>query len=103
MPDTTPRATTPPPASDAVVEYRPVAPLAIAALGVAVLTTAIVLVIAISSQAKGQAILAGWVVVLAVVGLGLSLAARWQVRQSEGTRAGAGLAKASLWLCLLSG
>jgi hypothetical protein len=40
---------------------------------------------------------------LAAVGLALSLAARWQIRRSESTRAGLMLANAGLWVSLLFG
>src|SRR5438552_14320950 len=98
MPDT-PRTTAPPPPppTDVAAGYRPISGLAIAALGVAVLTAVIVLVIVAVSLAKGRAILAEWVVALAVLGLALSVVARWQIRRSEGTRAGLGLAGISIW------
>jgi hypothetical protein len=83
--------------------YRPISGLAIAALGVAVMTAVIVLVIIAVSLVKGRAILADWVVALAVLGLTLSVIARWQIRRSEGTRAGLGLTSTAIWLCLILG
>jgi hypothetical protein len=98
-----PRTMPQPAPADAAVGYRPLAVSAIGAFAVAVLTAVIVTAIALASWAKGRAILSEPVVFLAVFGVVLSLIARWQIRRSEGTRAGLGLTRASIWLCVLFG
>jgi hypothetical protein len=103
MPDAQNALTPPAPPADVAAGYRPISALAIAALGVAVLTALIVSAIGIAAKVKGKAILVWPVVGLAVVGLVLAVVARWQIRRSEGTRAGLGLANAAWWLSLLFG
>jgi hypothetical protein len=84
--------------------YRPLAGLAIAGFVfgggfalVVVVTSAVALI-------RGEPLtLAPWFYLLAIGGLALSLAARWQIAASEGTRAGAGLARWGLWLSILFG
>ena len=92
MPDT-PHVAPPPAPSDAVEGYRPISGLAIAALAVSILTAVIVTAVGVASKLKGKAILAPPIVLLALLGLALSLVARWQIRRSEGTRAGLGAAR----------
>jgi hypothetical protein len=99
--------TTPMPTSNQVSaeqDYRPLSGLAIASLIVSVLFALIVLVVG------GKALFAGepfdlplLLMVLPIVGVGLAVAALWQIRIAEGTRAGAGLAKVGGWLSLLFG
>ena len=102
MPET-PHTAPPPAPPDAAAGYRPISGLAIAALGLAVVTALIITAIGIASRVKGKAILVWPLVGLAAVGLVMSLVARWQIRRSEGTRAGLGLANAAWWVSLLFG
>ncbi len=103
MPDTS-RAVTPPPATpDAAASYRPVSGLAIAALAVSVLAAVIISIVGIVAKVKGKAVLSQPLLLLAGLGLVLAFLARWQIRRSEGTRVGLGLANAAWWLSLLFG
>src|SRR5262249_14879252 len=83
-------------------EYRPVSGWAIASLLVAGVYTLIVGVGGgIALFTFSPYLLPMWTLLLPAVGLGLSLYAQFTIRQSEGTRTGAGLARTSWWVCLL--
>jgi hypothetical protein len=97
------RVLTPEPSGDALV-YRPLSGLAIAGLALSLVYTVMVVVSAAAALIEGAPFfLAGWTVLLAVAGAGLSLLARWRIRTSEGTRAGLKVAQWGLWLSVVSG
>jgi hypothetical protein len=87
--------------------YRPVSVLAIAGLSIAVLQTVLILSFAVNALLKATPLVDPWILPFALVtlvaGALVSLLAWWQIRQSEGTRAGLALAKWGWWLSLLSG
>jgi len=84
--------------------YRPVSGLAIAGLTFSALYTGMVLVSAVAALIQGAPFfLAGWMVLVAILGACLSVLAMWQIRQAEGTRAGLKVAQWGLWLSVLSG
>ena len=84
--------------------YRPVSGLAIAGLAFAGLYTVLALVsVMIAFLKREPFFLPGWTLVLAGAGGILSFLAMWQIRTSEGTRAGLTLARWGLWLCVLCG
>lgn len=83
--------------------YRPVSAFAVAALALAILTTVTVVGFAIASKVSGRPILSWWVVLFAGVAFGLAFAASRQIRNSEGTMVGVGLANAAWWISLLTG
>src|SRR4051794_796562 len=97
-----PQTVSPRPERDQAATYRPVAGLAVAAIFLAGVTAATVLGVWITARARGRPVLASWLMVVAAVALILSAVARWQVLRSDGTRTGLGLARAALWLSLLS-
>ncbi len=102
MAETTPLPTSEDPGPD--VTYRPVSGLAIAGLGLGALFAVVVAAEAISGLISGMPFfLSGWFLLLPVAGVALSWLARRQIRASEGTRAGLGLARAGLWLSVLFG
>jgi hypothetical protein len=84
--------------------YRPVSGLAIAGLALALLYTAMVLVSTAVALVQGTPFfLSDLTVLLAIAGAGLSLLGMWQIRTSEGTRAGLKVARWGLWLSIVSG
>jgi hypothetical protein len=101
MPDT-PNTLRAIPERDEAEGYRPVSPLAVAALIVSGLTALLVVSIWIIARARGRPILVPAVLFAAVGGLALAVAAGWQVRRSEGTRTGLRLARGAFWLSVFS-
>jgi hypothetical protein len=101
MPDT-PNTVRPAPLRDEAPGYRPVASIAVAALAVTAVAAAWVIIIWIAARMRGRPILAWPALLVAAVGLGLAITARWQLRRAEGTRTGHGLARAATWLGVLS-
>jgi hypothetical protein len=97
-----PQTLRPGPERDEAATYRPVAGLAIAAILLAGVTAATLLGVWITARARGRPVLVSWLLVVAAIGLVLSAVARWQVIRAQGTRTGMGLARAALWLSLLS-
>lgn len=98
-----PSAAAPFQATDAPV-YRPFSGLAIASLVVACVYALTLSIIAIASYRAGTPpLLPDWMLVLPLVGLGTAVAARSQIRNSEGTRSGQGLAAWGWWISLLFG
>jgi hypothetical protein len=90
------------PQRDEAEGYRPVSGLAVAAIALAGLTAVTVIGVWVTAKMRGRPILVPGVLLAAVAGLGLAAAARWQIRRSEGTRTGLGLATTAFWLSLLS-
>jgi hypothetical protein len=90
------------PERDEAEGYRPLSALAVMALALAGVTAATVLSIWITAKIRGRPILIWQVMLVAAVALGLAVTARSQLRRSDSTRAGLGLAKVALWLSLFS-
>lgn len=92
------------PAGDAIaLAYRPISAFAVAALALAILTVLTVVGFAIASKVSGRPILSWWVVLASAVAFGLAVTAGRQIRNSEGTIVGAGLASSAWWISLLTG
>jgi hypothetical protein len=91
----------PQPAADAAPAYRPVAPLAVTALAVAGLFALVVAIIGVTALVSRKPVFIPAVLLLGVLGLGLAIGARMQIRRSEGTRAGLGLANTAWWLSVV--
>jgi hypothetical protein len=84
--------------------YRPVSLLAIAGLALAVLYIALVVVVAgLGFFQATPMFLPGWTLLLAMAAAGVSLLGLWQIRESEGTRAGQSLARWGLALSIFAG
>src|SRR5262245_49287549 len=79
-------------------QYQPLSILAIAAVAVVGLFTALVLALMAVGLLTRKPVLEPVIVLLDLVGLGLALVARWQIRTSEGTRAGLKLTRWALGL-----
>jgi hypothetical protein len=84
-------------ADDAGV-YRPISGFAVSGLALSGLYTVLVLLSALK-----QFFLPGYMILLPIGGVALSLLAVWQIRAAEGTRAGMKLARWGVLLGLLSG
>ncbi|WP_020469069.1 hypothetical protein [Zavarzinella formosa] len=100
MADLTPLPTAQRPTDGA---YQPVSGYAVAAAataGVFVLFLVLVLFSAITSR---RAAMSYELILLPVVGLGLSIAARSHLKRSEGTRSGQKLVTVAWWVCVLGG
>jgi hypothetical protein len=93
--------------SPSAAAYRPVSVLAIVGFTIPVVLGIVLVGSAAAAFVRGAPLLDPWILpfstILSVVGIVLSLLAWWQIRQSEGTRAGAALAKWGWWLSLLFG
>jgi hypothetical protein len=97
---------TSPPAEPTGAEqtYRPVSGLAIAGLAVAVLFAVVMVLLAVISLVRGVPFdFPAWCLIFPLAGVVLSVWARWQIRNAEGTRAGMGLATSGLWISILFG
>src|SRR5579884_2157591 len=93
----------PPPSSETVV-YRPLSAAALAGFILSVLFAVPVTITTLIALAQGiPFFFPAWFLLFAIVGLGVSLLGQQQVRNSEGTRAGFGLARAGMWISLFSG
>lgn len=92
----------PTPSTDIV--YKPVSGLALAGFGLACLYAGMVALATGVALVQGVPFfLPGWMILVAIAGLGVSLWAQAQIRASEGTRAGMKLARWGCWLSLVSG
>src|SRR5262245_4030090 len=83
--------------------YQPLSNLAIAALAVVGFFTALVIALTVVGLLTRKPVLEPVVILLDVVGLALALVARWQIRTSEGTRAGMKLTRWALGLGIVFG
>ena len=88
---------------DAGPEYQPVSPLAVAAMCAAGLFALLVLILGAVALYARKPVIVPELLLLALAGLGLSVAARIQVQRSEGTRVGLKLATVAWWVSVLSG
>jgi hypothetical protein len=85
-------------------DYRPISLLAIGALGLASVFAILVLIVGGKALFSGTPFALGMgLLVLPIAGGALAVVALWQIRASEGTRAGSVLATVALWLSLLFG
>jgi len=108
MTEANPTATSPPPPApppaDELRIYRPVSMLAIAGVVLAGIYVALVVIVAAVGFFQSTPVfLPGWTLLLAIAAAGLSLLAQWQIRESEGTRAGQTLARWGLALSVFAG
>ncbi len=87
-----------------MIAYQPISGWAIAGAGIGGLFALLVAASTIVALWQGAPMFFPvWIVGVAVVGVVLSLLGQRHVQNSEGTRAGAKLARAGLWLSLVSG
>jgi hypothetical protein len=86
-----------------MANYQPMAVLAVIAVLVSGLFMALVLILTIVGMVTRKAVLEPWLIAFAVIGVLLAIAARWQIRLSEGTRAGLKLANLAWWLAIIGG
>ena len=84
-------------------QYQPLSILAIGAIAVVGLFTALVMALMVIGLLTRKPVLEPIVVLLDLVGLGLALVARWQIQTSEGTRAGLKLTRWALGLGIVFG
>lgn len=84
--------------------YRPLSPPAVAAFVAAVLYALLVAVLGGVAFATGSPLLLpAWMLVIPITAAALGVVALWLIRQAEGTRSGAGLARWAVWLSALFG
>jgi hypothetical protein len=83
--------------------YAPISGLAVAALIVATVATAILAAIGVGARVSGKPSTEPLLILPAVVGFVLAIAARWQIRASQGARTGMRLATAAWWMSILAG
>lgn len=90
------------PMRDEAEGYRPISGVAVAAIGVAGVAALTVVSVWVTAKMRGRPVIVPAVLFLAGVGLATAVVARWQIRRSEGTRTGLGLATVAFWLSLLA-
>lgn len=95
--------TAPPPRPSDTGPYKPISVLAVAALLVAVLNALLLIGFGIAALAAKRPFLSWAIVMLSLVAVGLSIAAKLQLSRAQGTRAGHKLATAALMLSLVFG
>jgi hypothetical protein len=99
-----PMPAAPLPTVEEPIAYRPISGWAIAGFAAGALFSLLTLLCTIVALSQGAPMfLPIWVVGVALVGIVLSLVGQHEVQNSEGTRAGAKLARAGLWLSVISG
>lgn len=91
------------PSTADAVPYVPISWTAVAAVVVAGLFALVLLVLGITAFTNKKPLLAEELLVLPVIAVVLSFAARRMIRNSEGTRTGEGLADAAWWTALVLG
>lgn len=93
---------TPPPSEPEV--YRPISPLAVAGLCLGGIYGALVLVTTVVALFRGAPFfLPAWMIILPIAGAIVSYLGLRHIANSEGTRAGATLARWGLWLSVVTG
>jgi hypothetical protein len=86
------------------IAYQPISGWAIAGFTIGSLYTLLVVICALVGLHQGAPVFfPAWIMAFAILGLALSILALRHIRNSEGTRAGAKLARAGIWLSLVSG
>src|SRR5438128_9637201 len=83
--------------------YRPLSGPALAALIVSGFGAVLVTILGIAAKLSSKPVLYPSVMLVPVIGIALAVVAQWQLRRAEGSRVGAGLARAGLWLGILFG
>src|SRR5262249_11643416 len=83
--------------------YKPLALFAVAAFVVSVLFSGVIIVLTVWGLITRKPFMEPWLIPLAFSGVLLSIAARWQITLSEGTRDGLRLTKIAWWLSLVGG
>jgi hypothetical protein len=86
-----------------VGNYKPLALLAVVAFGVSALFSALSVILTIVALATRRQLLEPWLIPMAFLGVLLSIAARWQISLSEGTREGRRLTNIAWWLSMIGG
>ncbi|HLW65014.1 MAG TPA: hypothetical protein VKS79_06795 [Gemmataceae bacterium] len=89
--------------SEDPARYQPLSLLAVAAVLVSGVLALVIVVLTGAGLYCRKPILEPVLILLALGGAILALAARWHIANSEGTRAGTGLAKAALWISVIGG
>src|SRR5262245_13536477 len=93
-----------PPPSGEPLTYKPLSGLALAGFAAGALFALLVLASTAVGLVKGVPFFFPlWTLLLAAAGVVLSLLGQGQIKNSEGTRAGLGLARAGLWLSVFAG
>src|SRR2546430_539831 len=83
--------------------YKPLALFAVAAFAVSALFTTVIVVLTVWGLITRKPLMEPWLIPVAFSGVVLSVAARWQIALSEGTREGQRLARIAWWLSLIGG
>lgn len=83
--------------------YTPVSGLAVASLLVSGVAAVVIAAMGIGARVSGKPSTEPLLIVPAIVGLILAVAARWRIRASQGARTGLKLANAAWWIAALSG
>ncbi len=83
--------------------YKPLAVMAVVAFVAAAFFVGLVVILTLVGLVSRKPVLEAWLIGFAIIGVLMSIAARWQIRISEGTRAGEKLAKWALWLSVIGG
>src|SRR6516165_4133448 len=89
--------------SEDTARYQPLSLLAVAAVLVAGVLTVVIVLLTAAGLYSRKPVLEPVLILMAVGSVILALAARWHIANSEGTRAGQGLAKIALWLSVICG
>jgi hypothetical protein len=89
--------------SEDTARYQPLSLLAVAAILAAGLLAVIVVLLTAAGLYSRKPVLEPILILFAVGAALLALAARWHIANSEGTRAGLGLAKLALWISVICG
>jgi hypothetical protein len=90
------------PAEDAV-KYQPMSMLAILAICVSGAFAIVMLSLTVAGLFTHKPVLEPLLILLSLIGVVLAVAARWQIRNAEGTLAGGRLANIALWLSVFVG
>ena len=92
------------PPTDQTIVYQPVSGWAVAGFGIGAVFAVLVAISTIVALAQGAPMFFPfWILGMAIAGIVFSLIGQRQIQDSEGTRAGATLARLGIWLSLLSG
>jgi len=83
--------------------YKPISGLAIAAFVASIVGAIAVTGMFIASRLSGKPTYQPLLLLPALIGLALAIAARWQIRSSDGTRLGIRFANAAIWIAVVFG
>lgn len=93
----------PPPRPSETGPYKPISMLAVAALIVAIANALLLIGFGIAAVAAKRPFLSWSIVLLSLIAVGLSIAAKLQLNRAQGTKAGSKIATAALLLSLVFG